>query len=216
MKRLILALTLTMLSATYGKAEQWKSSDGVIVCEIPDSERFVEIQPDPPAKVFWLSPDETLKLGIIESPAPIERKIIQSALEQGLAEDLDGEILDSTVVEKNGHQVFLISAAGGALGDDAILSQAIVKVGGKFYKLMVFGIGKDPRQNSDAQAFLNSLEIIPPYVEPTGSTETVTPSLNDLSGKIGAYSLIALVVGIIILYSRKKSKPNTEEQNPVE
>lgn len=160
---------------------------------------------------IWLSKDETVRLGVTETSLPPNIRIIRSSLEEGLAEELGGRIIASSAQQQEGHDVFLMTGRGGTGGDKIYITQAIVAVGNKVYKVIACGIGKDTRVDPDATAFISSFRILTPRQivdsvprEDVGNSQ---PALNQpsesliglLSRRIGGISALILLVGVIVI-----------------
>jgi hypothetical protein len=200
------ALVLLLLLPTAAVGEQWKSSDEKIAVTIPDAPGFVKVEAMPP--LIWVSKDETIKLGVVEMAVPANTKLIQSALERGFAESIQGKIVASSKDVRAGHDVFVMTAQGKLQDSEVYMTQAVVGLDGKLYKVMATGIGKDIRTDPDATRFIESLTIlVPPQAAPsTGQIPPPSPEdswANQWSRKLGGMSMLLLIgCGVVLILRR--------------
>jgi len=223
MHHLLRAFTIVCLCATCLSAAQWKAKDGNISVAVPDESRFVEVDAVPPLSVTWISTDETIRLGVAEIPIRPNMKLIRSSVEEGLAEEMRGKIVASSTRQQDGHEVFLMTGHGRVLETEVYITQAVVAVGDKVYKVMATGLGKDTRTDSDATTFMSSFKIlatkraVTPHASqsvpgsPPASGDSPKSVVDLLSQKIGGISALILIVCVIAaLISRfaKRRKPS--------
>ncbi|QDU06981.1 hypothetical protein [Gimesia aquarii] len=201
-------------------AEEWKSADGVISVTVPDESRFVETESQPPVSIIWASTDETLTLMIAEVQIPPNTPLRQSSIEQGITGEMGGQILNSTSEMRQGYELFTITNQSQDFTPELIMSQNIIAINGKVYKLMAMGFGKDVRTDPDAEKFLSSLKIhvarrdTPPQAAPGSwgaSTNSETSMVDFISQKLGSIGILLLLIcGIVTLILRvsKRDEPS--------
>jgi hypothetical protein len=196
------------------RADDWTSSDNIISVKQPDGSRFVQLEPTPPLSVIWTSQDESIKLGIAIIQLPRSMELIQTSIEKGLAEEINGKIVASDKSQRGGHQVFTMTATGEVAGNPVYITQSVVAIGEKVYKAMAIGIGKDTRTNSDSINFIGSLKVLP-AAEQTPPVEAARKMpqpadgslIDQLSERIGGISLLVLLgCAALALASRISSK----------
>lgn len=201
-----------VLAAASLGASEWTTSDGQASVRIPDETRFVQIEAPPPLAALWISRDESIKLGIAEIPMPDGMTLRQSSVEEGLAEEMGGRIVDSSVTRQGEHAVFMMTAHSDSNGVDLYITQGVVAANGRAYKVMAVGIDSDPRTDADAAKFIASFELAN-AAPATGSNRAVEPIASiaedsqlshfDLwSRRIGGISALVLIVGVIVLVLR--------------
>jgi hypothetical protein len=218
MLQLVKTIALVCLVAMHVSAAEWKTTDGNISVAAPDESRFVQADVTPPLSVIWVSTDETIKLGVAEVPFRPDMKLIQASVEKGFAEGLGGRIVDSSTEQQAGHEIFVMTGHGEALGTEVYITQAVVAVGDKVYKIMAIGLGKDIRVNSDATKFLSSFRILTTKQavtsDPQRSVSSPQPAHGDsdrspvdlLSEKIGSISLLILIACAIVIQVSRSAK----------
>ncbi|MCA9020325.1 MAG: hypothetical protein KDA74_09305 [Planctomycetaceae bacterium] len=203
-------------------AEEWKSADGVISVTVPDQSRFVQTESQPPASIIWASTDETLSLMVAEVQIPPNIPLRQSSLEEGITEELGGQILDSTSELHKGHELFTITNSSQIFEPELIMTQKIIAINNKAYKLMAMGFGKDVRTDPEAVKFLSSLKL---HITEQKKTESppnrgsglraareeteITPA-DLISQKLWGFAFLLLFIcGLakLILRSSKQEKP---------
>ena len=107
----------------------------------------------------------------------------------------------------------MMTGHGELLGTEVYITQAVVAVGNRAYKVMAIGMGRDTRVDSDATVFMSSFKIWAPNKvvnsDPPGdvpnsqpvaddSSESLVDVLSQRIGGIGALLLIICVVVIVI------------------
>ena len=222
MLQLLKTFAIVCLFTTAVSAAEWQTTDGNISVVVPDESRFVQVDAVPPLSVIWVSTDETIKLGVAEVPFRPDMKLVQSSVEKGLAEEMGGKIVDSLTERQAGHEIFVMTGHGEVLGTEVYITQAVVAVGDKVYKVMATGLGRDTRVDSYATKFMSSFKILttkqdvafdPPRTVPSSQpnqSDTDKSLVDLLSEKIGGISVLILIVCVIaILISRfgKRRKP---------
>jgi hypothetical protein len=213
------ALILVLLAAACLSAEEWKTEDGNISVEAPDPSRFTKFENVGPMSVFWITKDEKVKLAVIEQPFPSNVELVKSGLEEGLVEEVGGKIVASSAEDLNGHRVFLLTAQTNLLGRDAYLTEAVVKIGGKAYKVMATGLGTHTGKDPDVTKFISSLKILAPAAKvatsPRRAQQSRPESYGDwVSKKIGGIGVMLLILGILakIAYRRGRgTRPPGDE-----
>src|SRR5258708_20676633 len=94
-------------------AQTWISPDGCLSVSPPEVAKFLEVpMPPPPFVVLWMSDDETMRFGILKTEIPSNIKLIQSATEEGLANEIGGKVTRLPSKTLSGHEVWNMSAEG--------------------------------------------------------------------------------------------------------
>jgi hypothetical protein len=185
---------------------------------VPDASRFVQLETTPPLAVVWVSQDETIKLGVSIIQLPRRMELIQASVEEGMAEEMHGRIVESSKSQLDGHQVFTMTATGDVAGSSVHITQSVVAIGDKVYKAMAIGIGKDTRTLSDARDFIGSFKILASAEKTPPTAKKVRQAENEsmvdlLSEKIGGISLLLLLsCAVVALWSRFSKKRATKQR----
>ena len=137
------------------EGQTWTSPDGFVKITPPDTSRF-QLMPVPPSPftALWVSDNELTKLGIMESKIPPNIELVQSAVEEGLAEQVGGDVVRLPTKQISGHEVWCMTAKGTITE----ITQAVVLIDGTVYKLM----GVTIAGSSDVDVvnrFIDSLSI---------------------------------------------------------
>ncbi len=197
-------------------ADEWTSPDGVIAVSAPDAVDFQQVvDPPEPFMAFWMSNDETLRLGVMKSTVPSHIKIVRSSVEEGFAETVAGSITASSAVVKNGHEIWIMTVKGSIQGTNIQSTQAIAQYNGNVYKVMAIKIGDASLDQATINTFVNSIDIktknSTPDTAPVGSGKQRPNDhidLHNLSKRIGgAGGLLLFGVIIWLLMRRGKNKP---------
>jgi hypothetical protein len=159
-------------------------------------------------------PDETMKFGVMKTQIPPNIKLIQSSAEEGLAKEINGEVIRLPTKQVSGHEVWNMTAKGASVE----ITQAMIRHDGALYKLMAVTLGGNP----DAIAvnrFIDSLAIVTPALNTAeSSTQSGTQSIQDLGGGIDLHNLSKSVggvgallgIGIVVYFlTRGKKKRKT-------
>lgn len=195
-------------------SQTWTSPDGFLSMTPPDSNDFQPV-PSPPSPFIglWVSNDETMRFGVMKIQVPPNVKLIQSSVEEGLAEEIGGEVTRLPTKQVSGHEVWHMTGKGASVE----IAQAMVQHDGALYKLMAATVGGNP----DAFAvnrFIDSLSIVQPAemnTEP--SRQSGGQSVQDLSGGFDLHRLsktiggagALLVIGLLI-YILTRGKKNRQ------
>lgn len=206
------ALIAMIASLGIAHAQTWTTPDGFLSVTPPDPETFVAI-PSPPEPFLglWISKDETTKLGVMKTQIPTNIKLNQSLVEEGLAEEIDGEATRLPTKMVAGYEVWQMKANA----KSAELIQAIVRHDGTIYKIMAATVGANPDKQTIDQ-FIGSLEFSRPArmttpgisTSPGKSNTDVDGGLdpNELSKSIGGFAAL-LGIGLLIYFvTRGKNK----------
>jgi hypothetical protein len=145
-------------------AEEWKTPDGMIAVTVPDPARFVKVDTEQGALVVWDAQDHTLRMLVSEMDAPPNTKPNPGQVEQAFMSEVNarfknGKLLTSLPSVQNGYVVFTLTAQGEQDGTTVHLTQTLTVVGGKSYRAVVGGFGKDTRTDPDAIRFIDSFKI---------------------------------------------------------
>jgi hypothetical protein len=190
----VLAVTVFMLALpTVANSQTWTSPDRFLSIMPPDSNVFQPMPtPPPPFVGLWVSNDETMKFGVMKTQIPPNIKLIQSSAEEGLAKEINGEVIRLPTKQVSGHEVWNMIAKGAS----AEITQAMIRHDGALYKLMAVTLGGNP----DAIAvnrFIDSLEIVTPALTTAeSSTQSGTQSVQDLGGGVDLHNLSKSVGGV--------------------
>lgn len=223
MPSVIKVFACTCLLVSSVSAEEWKSDNGVISATVPDASRFVPAEFEPPVLMKWVSTDETMTLMIAVMDIRPNMVLQPSLMEQGIINEMGGQILDSTNEMRQGYQLFTVTNQSPQFEPELIMSQKLVAINDKVYKLMALGFGKDVRTDPDAQEFLSSLKIhvtrrnSPAQTPPDSQGSATRPetSMSDLiSQKLGAIGILLLLIcGIVTLVLRASKRDEPSDQN---
>jgi hypothetical protein len=189
----LLAISVFVLALpALANAQTWTSPDGFLSLAPPDANEFQAVpMPPPPFVGLWVSHDETMKFGIMKTQIPPNIKLIQSSAEEGLAEEIGGEVTRLPTKEVSGHEVWNMKAKGASVE----ITQAIIRHDDAIYKLMAVTLGVNP----DAVAvnhFIDSLSIVQP--SPTieqSSKQSVARPVQNLGGGVDRHSLSNVIGG---------------------
>ncbi len=211
-RRVLAAAFFVLALPVLANGQTWTSPDGFLSVTPPDATLFqVMPAPPPPFVGLWVSNDETMKFGVIQTDFPLGKKLIQSSVEEGLAEELGGDVTRLPTKQVSGHEVWNMTAKG-PVGE---LTQAIVRHEGVVYKLMALTLGNKP----DATAinrFIDSLTISVPLPSMTQAsnppdTQPVQApgggdDLHRLSKAIGGAGALLGIGALVYLILRGKTK----------
>ena len=155
----VIAITVFVLALpAHANSQTWTSPDGFLSITPPDANEFQPmLTPPPPFVGLWVSNDETMKFGVMKTQIPPNIKLIQSSAEEGLAEEIGGEVTRLPTKQVSGHEVWKMTAKGASVE----ITQAMIRHDGALYKLMAVTVGGTP----DAVAvnrFIDSLSIVQP------------------------------------------------------
>lgn len=216
----VFAISVFMLALpTVANSQTWTSPDGFLSITPPDANEFRSMPtPPPPFVGLWVSNDETIKFGIMKTQIPPDIKLTQSSVEEGLAEEIGGQVTRLPTKQISGHEVWNMTAKG----TSAEITQAIIRHDGEVYKLMAVTVGG----NLDAVAvsrFIDSLSIAQPSstnVETTRPTDgQPVQDLGDgvdfhhLSKKIGGAGVL-LGIGLLV-YLLNRGKKNRQKSDRI-
>ena len=167
MHQILIAVLVLGVHAT-SIAQEWESPDGLFSVKTPNAETFTLVPSiEKPYIGLWVSKDETVKLAVLEIPIPQGEKLIQSAMEEGLAEAIGGKVIRLPNTNVSGYEVWNMSASGAA----GKITQAVFVHGNTVYKLMAVTAGSD--QNDElGTAFIKSLSF--PKIEPSTSSNSTS------------------------------------------
>lgn len=203
--RFITITALVLALPSLANSQTWTSPDGFLSITPPDSNDF-QPMPSPPSPFIglWVSSDETMKFGVMKIQVPSNVKLIQSSVEEGLAEEIGGEVTRLPTKQVSGHEVWNMTAKGASVE----ITQSMVRHDGALYKLMAATVGGKP----DAVAvnrFISSLSIVkPPETNTEPSRQSGGQSVQDLSGGFDLHRLskiiggagALLVIGLLIYF----------------
>jgi hypothetical protein len=190
----VLAVTVFILALpTVVNSQTWTSTDGFLSITPPDANVFQPMPtPPPPFVGLWVSNDGTMKFGVMKTQIPPNIKLIQSSAEEGLAKEINGEVIRLPTKQVSGHEVWNMTAKGASVE----ITQAMIRHDGALYKLMALTVGGNP----DAIAvnrFINSLAIVTPALTTAeSSTQSGTQSIQELGGGIDLHHLSKFVGGV--------------------
>lgn len=202
------AIVLSLFAPSLS-ASEWTTADGRVSVAVPQPERFAQAEPTPPFAVIWVSHDGSVRLGVLTMTIPKGVKLVKASLEEGLVQEVNGELIDSSVDNLSGHQVYRMTARGKASEDALYVSQAVVGVEGTAYKAMAISTGSEPGADTDITRFLTSFRILIPAEQnarnPTPQNSTGSElDTHELSKTLGGIGLLTLIVAILVLWVRRR------------
>lgn len=210
--RLLSATLFVLAFPALGKSQTWTSPDGFLMVTPPDAGEF-QMVPSPPSPFIglWVSNDESMRLGVLKLQVPPNTELNQTAAEEGLAEQVGGEVIRLPTKQLSGHEAWIMRAKG----PSAEITQAMIRNGIALYKLMAVSVG----DKADAYAvghFIDSLSIVQPSSENGELVKHVAPqptqdrseddSLHNLSKAIGGGSALLGIGVLVFLLTRGKKK----------
>ncbi len=193
---------------TIANAQTWTSPDGFLSVTPPDATQFQAI-PTPPLPFvgLWVSNDESMKFGVMKTEIPPNIKLIQSSAEEGLAEEIGGQVTRLPTKRVTGHEVWNMTAKG----PSAEITQAMVRHDGALYKLMAVTIGGNPDAAS-INRFIDSLSIVQPATQPQSRPVQDIGrgvDLHNLSKTIGGLGALLAIGLLVYLVTRGKKTRQT-------
>jgi hypothetical protein len=206
MLRGLKAFLVLFLVADTVHAEEWKTPDGMIAVTVPDLARFVKVDTEQDALVIWDAQDHTMRMLVSESDAPAKIKPNPGSVEEAFMLEVNkrfknGKLRSSFVGVQNGYVVFRLTAQGDQNGTPVYLTQTLTVFGGKSYKAMVGGFGKDTRTDPDAIRFIDSFKILapppPPEVFPD-QPKGAAPAKACKHGDDRLPGILGTVVGLLV------------------
>jgi hypothetical protein len=211
-RRVLVAAFFVLTLPVFANGQTWTSPDGFLSVTPPDETMFQAMpEPPPPFVGLWVSNDETMKFGIIQTDFPAGDKLIQSSVEEGLAEEIGGKVTRLRTKQVSGHEVWNMAAKGPTVE----ITQAIVRHEGVVYKLMALTHGNKP----DATAinrFIDSLTISdqPPATAQSSNRADTKPvqdpgggvDLHRLSKSIGGAGALLGIGALVYLVFRQKTR----------
>lgn len=208
--RYLLAISFSLIAfgALPLEAQEWMSPDREITVTVPTGymEGVVPNQQEGVKSTVWLSSDETIRLGVINMANPNQTPLSKKGLELGIAQEMNGKIVDSNIEEINGFDVYRITAEG-RMGETPVFYEAaVVGIGKKVCQVLVFADGKEKFESVEVRGFINSMKINVKKSDFEDDQTSGEKRLEELAGKIGAYSLFILIVLIVLIIAIKKSK----------
>lgn len=208
----VLSIAVLVLALPRGANSQtWSTPDGFLSITPPDASEFQPIpEPPPPFVGLWVSNDETMKFGVMQTQIPPNVKLIQSSAEEGLAKEIGGEVTRLPTKQVSGHEVWTMTGKNASVE----ITQALIRHEGAGYKLMALTVGGNP----DAAAvtrFMDSLSIAQPFrsmVEPSKQSDAQPVQdldrgvdLDELSKKIGGAGAL-LGIGLLVYFLTRAEK----------
>jgi hypothetical protein len=186
-----ITLMLALL-ATPASADQWITSDGCISIATPDLTRFTAMESSPPISVSWISQDGDTILTLAENEYPAGMKLQRSAVESSLTSTTGGKIVETSVEDLSGYEVYSMTAHNAGIGSGVYVTAKIVAIDGRVYKLMATSDGVDTRVDPDVSGFISSFRILKTkprdraVVSPVStSPRPAPPQAEDRGGKGG-------------------------------
>ena len=186
-----LATSVLMLALpALANAQTWTSPDGFLSITPPDANTF-QAMPTPPSPFvgLWISNDETMKFGVMKMQIPPTIKLIQSSVEEGLAEEIGAKVMRLPTREVSGHEVWNMTAKGPSIE----ITQAMVRHDGALYKVMAATVG-GTADNESVNRFIGSLSITEPSnAQP--SKQSAAQPVQDLGGGVDLHNLSKTIGG---------------------
>ena len=210
----LIAFATTFCPLSIANAQTWTSPDGFLSVAKPNSETFNAV-PSPPSPFIglWVSNDDSTRLGVMKTPIPPNIKLIQTSAEEGLAEQIGGEVTRLSTAQVAGYDVWRMKAKG----ISAEITQAMVRHDTTLYKLMAVTVGQNPDEQA-INEFIDSLSILQSAKTVTTETSPTTSEPNkDLGGGIDFHNLsksiggFAALLGIgLLIYFAVRGKNNRQ------
>ncbi|MCP4098237.1 MAG: hypothetical protein GY748_18560 [Planctomycetaceae bacterium] len=193
------------------QAQTWTTPDGFLSIAQPNSDQFSAVS-DPPKPFIglWVAKDESARIGVMKTQIPAGVKLLQAAVEKGLAEEVGGKVTRLATRQVAGYQVWCMKAKSASVE----ITQALVRHNDTLYKLMGVTSGSE-RDEQVVLRIVDSLAILKP-AEAGESARTVSPSqpnrandggtdLHKLSKSIGGYAAL-LGIGLLIYFLMRGKK----------
>ena len=188
--RMLVTSVLVLAFPALVNAQTWTSPDGFLSITPPDARTFQAMPtPPPPFVGLWVSNDESMKFGVIKTQIPPTIKLIQSSVEQGLAEEIDGKVSRLPTKEVSGHEVWNMTAKGPSVE----ITQAIVRHNGALYKVMAATVGSTA-DNESVNRFIGSLSIAE-QANAQPSNQSAAQPVQDLGGGVDLHNLSKTIGG---------------------
>jgi len=189
-------------------AQSWTTPDGFLSLTPPAEKTFQALPNLPPQfHVLWISQDQSTKLGVMQVQLPSPQKLIQAAMEEGLADEIGGKVTRLPTRIVAGHEVLAMTA----MGPQFACTQAIIQDQNQLYKVMAITIGTAADQQAVDQ-FIGSIAISKPAAPPAAVPPTPPKDgkldLHQISKTAGGVGLI-LGIGLVVYFAmrRKPSQP---------
>ena len=209
----VLAFSVFALALpTVANSQSWTSPDGFLSITPPDVNEFKPMPaPPPPFVGLWVSNDESMKFGVTKMQILTDVKLIQSSAEEGLAKEINGEVIRLPTRQVAGHEVWNMTAKGASVE----LTQAMIRHDGAIYKLMAVTIGRTPDPVA-VNRFIDSFTIVHPAATTAGlSTQSDAQPIQDLGGGVDFHDLsksiggAGALIGIgLLVYFMTRGKKN--------
>lgn len=211
-RRFLVAAFFVLTLPVFANGQTWTSPDGFLSVTPPDETMFQAMpEPPPPFVGLWVSNDETMKFGVIQTDFPLGKELIQSSVEEGLAEEIGGEVTRLPTKQVSGHEVWNMTAKG----PTAEITQAIVRDEGVVYKLMALTLGNKP-DATPVNRLIDSLTISkppPPSAQSSNLSDTQPvqdpgggAELHRLSKAIGGAGALLGIGALVYLILRGKTR----------
>ena len=138
--RTLATWVLALALPTLANAQTWTSPDGFLSITPPDTTTFQAMPtPPPPFVGLWVSNDESMRnFGVMKMQISPTIKLIQSSVEQGLAEEIGGTVTRLPTRELSGHELWNMTAKG----PSGAITQALIRRDGELYKVMAATVGR--------------------------------------------------------------------------
>jgi hypothetical protein len=144
---------------------------------------------------------------------PPGKPIVRKYVEDGFLGELNGRMIASTVEVIDGYTVLRMSAAGQMQGAPMTMHQSLVGVDDTIYKVMAAVDGDEFASQEHARAFVGSLRVLAAGRNDRLRAQPEAPAanrddewINKLSGRLGLYGILLLLVCVGILRSRRHAK----------
>lgn len=215
--RTLVTLVLVFALPSLANAQTWTSPDGFLSITPPDANTFQAMPTLPPSFVgLWVSNDETMTFGVIKMQIPPTIKLIQSSVEEGLAEKIGAKVMRLPTREVSGHEVWNMTAKSPSVE----ITQAMVRHDGAIYKVMAVTVG-GIADNESVNRFIGSLSIAEPSNAQPPKQSAAHP-IQDLSGGVDLHNLSKTIGGAgallgigLLVYLVIRGKPGRPDRDRV-
>jgi len=209
---LLVQLIARTLLAASPSAAVWTSPDGSLSVTEPDPTKFSEVEAPPsPLIASWVSQDAATQLSVMQLKVPPQVQLVQSSVEEGMAEEIGSPVKRLPTVRVSGREVWKMVAAVPPVE----VTQAVVRDGDTLFKVMAATTEVD-RDSASISAFIDSIALSPkksPRKEVLNATVTLPEGeapagidSHNLSKMLGGAGVLFLIVALAYKTLQRKNK----------